>query len=72
MCEHNNFKTQCNVFKLTDEEGNPTGMTVDITIACADCFKPLEFIGLPGGINPNYPTVSADGLEARMPVKLIS
>lgn len=69
-CEHKIFNAQARVGRLTDGEDGPvTGYTCDLTIICAQCLKPFQFIGLPGGVAPNYPTVSADGLEARIPIK---
>lgn len=71
MCDHKNFNAKVNVTRLTDHSGKVTGYTTDITVHCADCFKPFEWIGVPGGYSPLQPMVSADGLELRAPIKPI-
>ncbi len=71
MCDHKNFKAQVDVTRLTDidDPEKITGYTTDITVMCADCFKPFRWVGVPGGYSPNQPMVSADGLELRAPIK---
>lgn len=71
QCEHKNFESTCAVTRLTDDSGKLTGFTTDISIHCRDCFKPFEWIGVPGGYSPVHPCVSADGLELRAPIKPI-
>lgn len=71
MCEHKNFQAQVDVIRLTDDKGNVNGYTTDITINCADCFKPFEWVGLPMGVNNTKPCVSVDGIQLRAPIKPI-
>jgi len=40
----------------------------DVHIQCADCGKPFQFLGLPGGLHLDLPTVSVDATEARLPI----
>lgn len=69
-CKHENFKVECNVSRLTEVEGGPvTGYTTDITIHCADCFKPFQWVGVPLGYSPNQPMVNFDATELRAPIK---
>lgn len=42
--------------------------TADITIECAECGLPFEFLGLEPGSSFSHPTVSLGGDEARMPI----
>lgn len=69
MCEHLNFKVEAKVGRLTDESGKVTNYTCDLEVHCADCYHPFEFIGLPGGVNPSFPTVNFDNTELRAPIK---
>lgn len=71
MCEHLSFKAQLDVIRLTDNSGNVTGYTTDISVHCAECMKPFEWVGVPGGVSPAHPCVSADGLELRAPIRPI-
>lgn len=68
MCDHKNFKAQVDVTRLTDDSGKVTGYTSDITVHCADCFKPFRWVGVPMGYSPNSPMVSIDGTELRAPI----
>ncbi len=68
-CKHEEFKVQAAVGRLTDEEGGEVKRyTVDIEVHCMQCFMPFRFIGLPGGVSPNQPTVNFDGTELRAPI----
>jgi hypothetical protein len=70
MCKHESFKSEVKVNRLTETEGGPvTGYLAEIEITCADCFKPFEFIGLPGGLLNGKPTTNVDGNELRVPIK---
>lgn len=67
ICKHLEFKSEVNVYDLGD------GIyKVDLQVACADCFKPLMFVGMPAGVGYEKPTTSLDGTEARLSAKLIS
>jgi hypothetical protein len=67
-CSHLNFDARVVVTRLTDEGGHVTGYTTDIMVNCRDCGAPFQWLGLPPGSHPAQPMVSADGLEARMPI----
>lgn len=64
MCEHNVFTANVTVNRLEDSGG----FAADITIRCAECQVPFQFLGLPGGLTPDKPTASVDLTEARMPI----
>ncbi len=69
-CLHEKFQSNCRIGRLTEVESGPvTSYTMDVEVHCAECMMPFQFIGLPGGVNPSFPTVSADNLEARIPIK---
>lgn len=69
-CEHVNFASQANVFRLSDTEGGPiTGYKLDLTVKCADCGLPFRFLGLPFGSHPTEPRLSADSEELRAPIE---
>jgi hypothetical protein len=59
-----NFKAHVGVARLED-----TGrFSAEITVNCADCGLPFQFLGLPAGLIMNGAAVSIDGLEARMAI----
>ncbi len=64
MCEHKNFTASVEVNRLEDVQK----FAADVHIQCADCQKPFRFLGLPGGLHPEQPTVSVDCTEARLPI----
>lgn len=74
MCDHRTFKVEAKVTRLTDQEDSEkvTGYTTDITVHCADCFKPFRWKGVPGGFSFGKPTVSLTGLELRAPIEPVS
>lgn len=66
-CEHLDFSATVGVGRLTDGDGGPvTSWCADIKIQCAKCGRPMQFLGLPLGVNLRGPTMSVDGLEARL------
>jgi hypothetical protein len=71
-CEHKNFVTNSIVNRLTNESGEVKSYSVDLEIHCLDCMTPFEFIGLPYGLNPSYPTTNIERVELRQPIKPIT
>ncbi len=70
LCEHMNFVSQANVFRLSEIEGGPiTGFTLDVTVKCTDCGLPFRFKGLPFGSHPHEPRLSADSEVLRAPIE---
>lgn len=66
-CEHHNFAATVGVARLAKNEGGPiTGYMADITVKCADCGRPFQFLGLEPGIDTGGARVSIDGLEAHI------
>lgn len=63
-CEHNEFEASVTVNRLEDVKR----FVADVHIKCRECGKPFQFLGLPGGLAPDRPTVSVDGTEARLPI----
>jgi hypothetical protein len=69
-CPHLNFYVCAEVNRLTATDDGPvTGYAADITISCAECSVPFEWIGLPSGLSPSQPMVSFDRTELRAPIK---
>lgn len=68
-CDHNNFTANVDVIQITDDEGNITSYQAEIEVTCADCYAPMQFLGLPAGANLENPTVSVDGTQLRQPIK---
>lgn len=64
MCLHTNFSALVRVACF--EEGK--GWSADVTIHCTDCHTPMQFLGLPAGVDLQGATVSVDGLEARLAI----
>lgn len=63
-CEHREFDAQVTVNRLEDVNR----FAADVHIRCRECNKPFQFVGLPGGLHLDHPTVSVDGTEARLPI----
>lgn len=64
-CEHTEFEASVTVNRLEDVKR----FAADVRIKCRECGKPFQFIGLPGGLAPDRPTVSVDWTEARLPIQ---
>ena len=68
-CAHLNFRAQVNVTRMTEDErpASPVrGFMCDITVNCAECGLPFQFLGLEPGLDTQGARVSIDGLEAHI------
>ena len=63
-CTHEEFNAEVEVNRLEDIGA----FAADVRIRCRQCQRPFQFLGLPGGLAPDQPTVSVDGTEARLPI----
>lgn len=63
-CEHKVFDGSVEVNRFEDIKK----FAADVRIHCRECKKPFRFLGLPGGLHPDRPTISIDGTEARLPI----
>ncbi len=71
-CKHEKFQANSRVGRLSEVEGGPiTRYVIEIQVHCVECMMPFQFVGLPGGVSPNYPTTCVEKIEARMPIKPI-
>lgn len=69
-CQHEEFRTKGNVYRLSDVEGGPiTGYSVEFIVHCAKCNLQFRFRGKDYGSSPHQPMLSADGLELRAPIE---
>lgn len=72
-CSHPEFESEVKVFRLTKEDGGEVyDYTADLKIRCAICKTDMKFRGIPMGISPNQPMLSADGVEARIPIEPVT
>jgi hypothetical protein len=68
-CQHNNFKGNVEVNRLTDtDSGRVTGYAADIKVNCADCSMPFQWLGTQSGLDYRKPMCSADRTELRAPI----
>ena len=68
-CEHKEFTASVTVNRLEDIRPNSVMLfAADVRIICNECKRPFRFLGLSGGLHPDYPTVSVDATEARLPI----
>jgi hypothetical protein len=68
-CEHETFRADCRIGRLTEGEGGPvTSWVLEAEVRCADCGERFGFLGPSAGIRNNEPTTSQDGLELRCPI----
>jgi hypothetical protein len=70
-CEHPDFvaRVECNRVARSDDDPTIIGYAADLHIECASCGEPFIFFGAPVGLMPDRPTISADGLELRTPIR---
>jgi hypothetical protein len=65
-CKHENFEARVEVNRIEDIGR----FTADITIHCAECKLPFEFVGVDEcGLSYNHPTVNPSAQELRVPIK---
>lgn len=70
MCEHEEFKCNARIARLSEKEGGPiTGYTAEITVHCLQCGLPFRFVGMAAGNHYAEPRVSVDGTELRAPIE---
>ncbi len=63
-CKHMDFHANVGVARLEDSGR----FMAEITIHCAECGKPFQFLGLEPGIDTDGARVSLDGLEANIAI----
>lgn len=63
-CRHPDFVASVDVNRVESEEG--LDFTTDLKITCAACGVPMQFLGLPIGVNMRGAAMSADGLRATL------
>ena len=64
MCEHKDFRAKVGVARLEDTKQ----FMAEITISCADCGLPFQFLGLEPGLDTHGARMSLDGLEANIAI----
>ncbi len=64
-CKHPNFDAFVAVNRIEDKGY----FAADVKIRCTECGCAMRFLGLPGGVSLRQPTVSAFGIEARLPIE---
>ncbi|WP_269581867.1 hypothetical protein [Roseibium sp. Sym1] len=63
-CKHEDFSANVDVYRLKDSGR----FMADVTIKCAQCGEPFQFLGIEPGLNLNGATVSIDGQEVRLAI----
>lgn len=63
-CTHRDFHANVKVIRFEDGPG----CMAEVTVKCAECGKPFQFLGLGPGLNMAWAAVSVDGLEARLAI----
>lgn len=67
-CQHEDFSASVGVARLTDEAGAVTGFMAEIRVACAQCGRAFQFLGLEPGVDLQGARISIDGLEANIAI----
>ena len=63
-CKHESFSSEVAIARLED-----TGQFLaEITIECAQCHRPFQFLGLSPGLDLRGAAMDLDGLEARLAI----
>lgn len=68
-CEHTNFSSTVEVYRLADEKGNITGYSASVVVKCVECSLPFRFLGLQRGLDMKKPMVNVDETELRVPIE---
>ena len=68
-CLHENFAATVEVTRITPDEGGPVkAYDAAITVRCAACEKPFQFVGVEAGLSGERPMASPDFQELRAPI----
>jgi hypothetical protein len=68
-CEHPDFSVEARVARIVETEDGPViAFRLELSVRCLHCQQLFAFPGLPGGLTPDCPTVSADCCELRAPL----
>jgi len=67
-CQHLDFNASVGVGRIMSDVDPEKllRLSVEVRVECQHCGVSLEFQGLPMGIDTHGPTMSPDGLEARL------
>lgn len=63
-CKHEDFRASVKVARLQDSGR----FMAEITVKCAQCNLPFQFLGLEPGLDTEGARVSIDGLEANIAI----
>lgn len=76
MCKHHNFIANVSVGRITETEEEETNPEADIkvymaevVVKCVDCGIEMQFLGVEGGMNFNYPTTNFDASKIHLPMR---
>jgi hypothetical protein len=70
MCDHEQFKSRVSVAHPRDNKDEPeAGYSATISIRCALCGQPFEFVGVSEEPSAERPMVAHEGIELRAPLR---
>lgn len=64
-CRHCDFEATVDVNRVERADGG-IDFAADVRVTCTRCRKPMQFLGLPLGLNMRGAATSPDGLQARL------
>ncbi len=67
-CLHKSFGAEIIVTQMTGAEAIVEAYGAEVRISCTDCGKRFRFVGVEVGLSGTEPSMSADGLELRVPI----
>lgn len=71
-CLHLDFCAEVDVFPLSDgpivHEKAPDRYSAELTITCAKCGEPFQFLGPDVGLSMERPAVSVDATKLYLPI----
>jgi hypothetical protein len=67
-CQHEDFVSVVDVYRLTDSTGRVTAYSAEVNIRCSECGQEFRWLGLSAGSSPTVPMVSIDGTVLRAPI----
>jgi hypothetical protein len=73
-CPHEHVAVRADMNRVTgglvaDLAAPVIGYDLEIAVDCVACGTPFEFLGLPPGLSPRYPTGTFDGLTMSAPLR---
>jgi hypothetical protein len=67
-CDHERFRADVAVQRITDDAGAVRNFIAEVQVSCVQCGSPFHFLGPPAGLSLTHPTVNVQATTLHTPI----